>query len=115
MLTGFIRSDPHTDAEHGTALAAKINHAVHALSAAFAPWQLPDKSSSDRFRSLQSILEEASRAGVLLFRQRALYVFDWTRGPDGEAHAFVVTPALIKELDEYGESVRPAEVLVQAT
>lgn len=115
MLTGFIRAEPQSDIEYGRTLNAKINRAVHALGEAFSPWQLPNKSASNRFESLQRILEEASRAGIMLFQQRSLYVFDWSSDHRGGIEAFTVTPALVKELDEHGEAMRSAEILIKAT
>ena len=79
------------------------------LNEAFSPWQLPGKSASDRCKSLQSILEQASEAGIMLFQQRSVYVFDWSNGDP-----FVVAPALVKEFDEDGEALKPAEEILQA-
>lgn len=51
----------------------------------------------------------------MLFQQRTLYAFDWSPSPRKDGRAIVISPALIKLADEYGEVLHDRQVLVPAT
>lgn len=92
----------------------KIDQALQTLSKALSPWELSGKSSTNRTESLRGILERASQAGILIFGQRSLYVFNWSSGEKEWDRSLVKTPAVVKEIDETGELLHPVEVLISA-
>lgn len=56
--------------------------------------------------------EEAREAGMMLFKQRSAYVFDWSKPRSKSAKGVNTTPTLFKEMDEYGEVLSPPETIV---
>ena len=82
----------------------------------FAPWAVPGKNVADRRESLRQILQNACRAGTLLFTQSETYVFEWTtrNERDQRDRAIVLAPALIKYRDDRARLMRPEIYLLEA-
>lgn len=128
MLTAYISPSPSRDTASSRELKAKLEDAIRRVERALSPWELSQKSSSSRRKSLQSILgtnldsqrkvptdietEEARRAGMMLFSQRSVYVFDWSKPQSKGGKRPTVTPTLLKEMDEYGQALSPPETIV---
>ena len=114
MLTGFLHPDLRADREFRRGLDVKVDHAVRALTEAFAPWDVPGKNASDRAANLRTILHQASEAGILLFTQPSTFLFDWSSKGVGQDQILIISPALIKRLDESANPLSSMQVLIRA-
>jgi hypothetical protein len=110
VLTAFLLPDPRADQAFKKHLDVKIDLGVRALTDAFAPWDIPGRSITNRNESLRRILQLASDAGLMLFAQPSTFVFDWS----SRQGTVTVTPALVKRLGEAAEPLPSPVVLIAA-
>jgi hypothetical protein len=110
VLSAFLHPDLRADQAFKKQLDVKIDLGVRALTDAFAPWEIPGRSITNRNESLRRILQLASDAGLMLFAQPSTFVFDWS----SRQGTVTVTPALVKRLDEAAEPLLSPVVLIAA-
>lgn len=110
VLTAFLHPDSRADQASKKHLNVKIDLGVRALTDAFAPWDIPGRSITNRNESLRRILQLASDAGLMLFAQPSTFVFNWS----SRQGTVTVSPALVKRLDEAAELLPSPVVLIAA-
>lgn len=91
----------------------QISRTVEAFSRAFAPWRNLHSDDKERERSLSAILTDGAELGVWLFSQPSELRFQWPSDRTVGRDRIVVTPALVKITDEYGQRLAQPQIMVQ--
>lgn len=115
-MQSFLLPQISRDTEYQQSLKIKIDHAIAAVNGGLGPWAAPGNNVADQNESLRQILQNACRAGMLLFTQSESYVFEWAprNDRDQRARAAVLAPALIKYRDDRARLIRPEIYLLEA-
>ncbi|KAK5125180.1 hypothetical protein LTR85_000856 [Meristemomyces frigidus] len=113
-LAGYLYPEPRSDRQFEQHLNHDIDQAVTLFAQAYSPWNVSNQSQANRDESLRNIFRLASDAGIQLFKQPSTFTFDWRDGGSSQGRTVVVTPALVRTLDEHAELLRPAELLIEA-
>ena len=113
-MTAYLRPDPTKDTTYLTHRDRQINNTVHSFAKAFAPWKSTGYKDEERARSLSAILEDAANVGIFLFSQPSALTFHWpSTAGENESGRIIVSPALLKTMDEMGRQLPEAQVLVR--
>ncbi|QIW94962.1 hypothetical protein AMS68_000480 [Peltaster fructicola] len=103
VLTSFLSHIMRDkDIAFQKAATAKIERAIVDLEALLKFWEISGANPSDRRQGLREILAHAAKTGEMLFRQPAIFEFDWSPRAGSPERTIVIYPVLRRNLDELG-------------
>lgn len=111
-LTAYVLSNPGDDSTYISGRDNAINQVAQELSHAFAPWANLKVPEQERISGLIAVLKSAADFGVFILSQPSGFAFRWEDRRSAGSQAIVIKPAVVKVVDERGQRLRTAQVVV---